>query len=535
MITSTTAKTRTTSGAGKYTGTWGDAQLRHLLKRTLFGANEDDMNHFSGKTMDQVVDELLNVSSTAPSPPVNAYNNQRATDPDIPLGQTWVNGPRNPLFFNQRMNSMKSWWMGLCVNQDRNIREKLTLFWHNHFATETQVVREPIVWYNHLKLLRSSCLGNFKQFVRDITIDPAMLIYLNGQLNTKAAPDENYARELQELFTLGKGEGSGYTEHDVQEAARVLTGYRVNRTTGEYFFQPNRHDETDKTFSAYFGNATITGRSGRDGENELDDLLDMIFSKEEVSKFICRRLYMWFVYYDIDSQVESDVIEPLAAVFRSNNYEIKPVIKALLTSEHFYDAANMGAIIKSPADFMVGLSRQMKLTFPDSSKLVQQYYFWQLMVNICAQHQQSFGDPPSVAGWPAYYQLPLFYEAWVNSSTLPQRNQISDLLAFYGVTYQGEQLIIDSIAVADQFSKPEDPGALIDELLRSSYTLPVSSDQKDYMKSILLGGQIDDSYWTNAWNDHKNDPTNAAKKTLIELRLKTLLKYVMNLSEFQLF
>ena len=351
MIASAQRTARTMAGIDPYTGNWSQKEVLHLLRRTMFGATKSDIDYFVTKNMSDAVDELLSPTSFTPDPPVNNYNNGRITDPDIALGDTWVNGPTNQALYNARMESMRSWWYGLMLNQDRSILEKMTLFWHNHFATETQVYRDPIFGYNHHQMLRENSLGDFKALVKKITVDPAMLVYLNGEKNTNRAPDENYARELQELFTLGKGEDSGYTEIDVQQAARVLTGWRVNRTSFTSYFNPNLHDSDDKTFSSFFGNKKITGKSGAAGADELDELLDMIFSEEEVSKYMCRKLYRWFVYYDIDAAAETNVIEPLATIFRNNNYQIKPVLSALFKSQHFFDVVNRGCLIKSPVDY----------------------------------------------------------------------------------------------------------------------------------------------------------------------------------------
>lgn len=533
MITSVQKTARTHSGVTPYSGAWTEKEVTHLLRRTMFGATKADIDYFKNKSVSDAVDELLTPTSTKPSPPVNNYNNGRITDPDIALGQTWVNGPTNGALNNARMNSLRSWWIGEMINQERSILEKITLFWHNHFATEMLVYRDPIYGYRYQQLLRDNSLGDFKSLVRDITIDSAMLIYLNGYVNTKNAPDENYARELQELFTLGKGTDSQYTEGDVQQAAKILTGWRINRTTGESYFNPNLHDTSDKTFSAFFGNKVIKGQSGAAGENELDELIDMIFDEEEVAKFICRRLYMWFIYYEIDATTETNVITPLANTFRNNNYQIKPVLEELFKSEHFFDAVNQGCMVKSPTDFFVGLMRKFDVEFPDASKVADQYYFWFLVHQVCSGQQQAVGDPPSVAGWQAYYQAPQFHEIWINTDTLPRRNQISDVMISVGVRRGGEQLIIDAIRVAEMFDKPNDAKALVQDFIDYAYTLDVSADQKEHMESILTSG-LSASYWTTAWDDYKADPSNTTLKNVVEFRLRTLLKYVMNLAEFQL-
>ncbi|MBO6515601.1 MAG: DUF1800 domain-containing protein [Bacteroidia bacterium] len=533
MITSTQKTARTQSGISPYSGNWGPTEVIHLLRRTLFGATKADIDYYSGKSMSDAVDEILSPSGFTPSPPVNNYNNGRITDPDIALGKTWVNGPYNAALNGARRNSLRAWWVGQMVHQEKTIREKLTLFWHNHFPTELTAIGDPIYGYNYQQLLRENCLGDFKKLVKLITLDPAMLIYLNGSSNTKNAPDENYSRELQELFTLGKGEDSEYTESDVQEAARVLTGWRINRTNYTSYFNPNLHDTGDKTFSTFFGNKVIKGQTGANGADELDELLDMIFNEEEVAKFICRRLYMWFVYYEIDATTETNVIEPLADVFRNNNYQIKPVLETLFKSEHFFDVANQGCLIKSPTDFTVGLMRQFGVEYPDDTDVADQYYFWRLTSDICALQQQNVGEPPNVAGWPAYYQAPQFHEIWINSDTLPKRNQISDIMIAVGVVRNGKKIVIDPIKVAEMFDTPDNASALVDDLLGYLHTLAVSADQKEHMRSFLLSGQAA-SYWEKAWNDYQADPTNATLKATVNLRLQGLLKYIMNLGEYQL-
>jgi uncharacterized protein (DUF1800 family) len=532
MITEVQQTTRTQTGTSKYTGTFGEKQLRHLLRRTMFGATQDDLTHYKNDSMTTVVDALLNVSTNAPSPPLNHYQ-ARLNDPDIPLGSTWVNQVTYSNLGNVRRESLRAWWLGLMINQDRTILEKLTLFWHNHFSTEFNVVNSPYYLYNHHAAIRSNAMGNLKTFVKKMTVDPAMLVYLNGDRNTKTAPDENYARELQELFTLGKGDGSKYTEDDVQKAAKVLTGWRVNRATGETYFNPNIHDTGNKQFSSFYNNETITGQSGADGAKETDELLAMIFKQNEVAKFICRKIYRWFVYYDIDAGVEKDVIEPLATTFINNNYDIKPVLKELFESEHFFDQANFSCLIKSPIDFLVGFMRTTDIVF-EATSIDQEYGLWNLTHQFGGILQQDVGTPPNVSGWPAYYQIPLFHEIWVNTTTLPYRNQITDVLTVSGYRSRSGKMYVDNLALADKFTNPSNPNLLISESLDLLHAYEVSQGQKDYMKTILLSGQLNDQYWTDAWNDYKADPTDTTKKGVVENRLKLLYKYIFNLAEYQL-
>jgi uncharacterized protein (DUF1800 family) len=300
------------SGIQPYSGPWTSTEVLHLLRRTMFGAKKSDVDFFSGMNMSQAVDYLLTVPATQPEPPLKTYANSTTPgDPDaaIPAGSTWVNINTNDGGINsQRRQSLKNWWAGLMINQERNIREKMVLFWHNHFATETQDISTGIWCYNINLTQRTHALGNFTTFVRAITLDPGMLRYLNGYVNTKTAPDENYGRELQELFTVGKGITNAtppYTEDDVKAAARVLTGWSIDSNTNTPVFTLSKHDTNNKQFSSYYNNRLITGRNGTDaGLLELDDMLSMIFASPDVAMNICRRLYRWFVYYDIDAFAE---------------------------------------------------------------------------------------------------------------------------------------------------------------------------------------------------------------------------------------
>ena len=290
----------------------------------MFGFTRTDINYFKTRTFLQSVDEILNPAAPLPDPPVKEYNtpnNATIPDPNILQGTTWVNDPNNDGTVNSlRRASFKKWWMGVMINQDRSIREKMTLFWHNHFATETNDISNSQFVYKHHTLLRTNVLGNFKSLTRAVTIDPAMLVYLNGQFNTAKAPDENFGRELQELFCCGKGPDSLYTESDVKAAAQVVTGWRNNTTTLSSYFDATRHDTTNKQFSAFYNNTVIQGKTGvTAGDLELDALIDMIFGTQEVAKYICRRIYRWFVYYDIACTVQANIITPLANLCRTTH------------------------------------------------------------------------------------------------------------------------------------------------------------------------------------------------------------------------
>ena len=534
---------RTNTGIRPYSGAWTKNEVTHLLKRTLFGATLADIRYFSGKTMGQSVDELLNPTAPLPAPPLKEYDVSGATTPDneVPTGTTWINSTNNDgTIQGRRRASLKKWWTGCMLQHDRSIREKMTLFWHNHFAVETADVGQANLLYKYVNLLRTQSLGNVKQLVRAITLDPAMLYYLNGRLNTAAAPDENYARELQELFTLGKDNDPNYTEADVKAAARILTGWRVDLNNASFpaFFTASRHDAGNKTFSAFYNNKVITGRNTANaGDVELDELLNMIFSKSaEVSRFIVTKLYRFFVYHEIDAATEANVIEPLALILRNNNWEVKPVLETLFRSEHFYDVLNQGCIIKSPLDHAIGICREWNVVFPQAvSEFSDAYGMWNYMMTIAANHQQNIGDPPSVSGWPAYYQVPQFDELWINTDTLPKRNQFSDLMIGNGYTRNGKRIIIDAVAYTRTLQNPGNPNLLIEELTEHLFRIPVSQQAKNQMKrDFLLTGQAQDYYWTDAWNAYLASPATTALFNTVNTRLRGLFKYCMNLAEYQL-
>lgn len=543
LVSNTYAGARVLSGIQPYTGPWTNTEVIHLLRRTMFGAKKSDVDFFVGMTMTQSVDYLLNVNNTPPAPPLKTYaSSTTAGDPDaaIPQESTWVNTNTTDGGINaQRRASFKNWWTGLMINQDATIREKMVLFWHNHFATETADIGNGIWCYQNNAVIRANALGNFKTFVKAITLNTGMLRYLNGYLNTKTAPDENYARELQELFTVGKGINDAtppYSEDDVKAAAKVLTGWVIDNTTNTATFQLSRHDITNKQFSSFYNNTIIQGNNTANAGNiELDALLNMIFSKDDVSLNICRKLYRFFVYYEIDAATEANVIVPLAQIFRNNNYDITPVLSTLFKSQHFFDALNQGCLIKSPMDVMIGLYREFGVSFPVGTDVPGNYLLWNSIQTIGTSLQQNIGDPPAVAGWPAYYQRPQFHELWINSDTLPKRNQFTDTMNANGYTRSGRNIKINHVAFAASMPNPSDPNSLIAQSVKYLLGLPLSLASRNQIKTdILLSGQSTDAYWTSAWNAYMANPNDMTNATIVKTRLASLYQYLLRLAEYQL-
>lgn len=531
---------RTKSGLTAYAGPWEIPQITHLLKRTMFGAKKKDLDTFKTLTAFQAVDRLL-IAAPKPDAPKNYYNDSKVVDPEVPFGETWINASYNNDYEGRRINSLKSWLINNFINQEVSLSEKMLLFWHSLLVTESWGIFIAKTSYQYFELLRDHSFGNFKSLIKEITIAPAMLIYLNGTRNQKEAPDENYARELQELFCIGKGPNSGYTEGDVQSAARVLTGWRHrwNQVNGvgpvESYFDKNRHDTDDKPFSEFYGNRLIEGKEGVQGAEELDELLDMIFDNQETALYLSRRLYQFFVYSEIDSLAEQNVIQPMAEILRSNNYEILPVLDKLLKSEHFFDVMNHGAFIKSPLDHLVGLWRVLEVESPDPEDPVLKDKIARSMIWNMANKGLEIGDPPSVSGWPAYYQAPQFDKAWITTDTISSRATTGDSLVYWGFWVDRDiQIPADLVKFTTTLSKPEDPNQLIYDTIALFLGIELGPTEVEELKSILLSGEREDYYWTNAWDDYTREPGNMEFHLTVENRLKSFYQRLFQRGEFQL-
>lgn len=429
-----------TSGLAPYTGIWDVWQVTHLLRRIGFGVKKTDLDALLALTPSAAVDQLMALSPPAnPSPtPLNHYQNTAVDSGGILLGDSWtsnnlayLSGSNDSTVNNQRQNSLINWSWGLCINENTTIREKMVLFWYHFIPVNFDDVRNmqnnsSTMNHDYMSLLRTNAFGNFKTLIKDIAKMPAMLVFLSNQYSTAAVPNENFARELLELFTMGKVPTQNYTESDIIAASKVFSGWRVPSFVAAYPFAPGfnstYHNQTNKVFSAFFANTTITNQAGAAGANEFDIFFDMLFTQQQdtIARYICRRLYRYFVYYDIDANVEANVIVPLAAFLVSSNWEMAPVVSKLLKSEHFFDVANKGVMIKSPIDFIAGTLRTLNINTTavatTNPQIVNQYTVWKYFHDYTNNNlEQGYGLVPNVSGWKAYYQEPAFYQNWINS------------------------------------------------------------------------------------------------------------------------
>jgi uncharacterized protein (DUF1800 family) len=368
----------------------GSDGARHLLVRTGFGATAAQIAAFAALEREEAVDRILAATRTKATIAPPAF----VDEPFFPFYKLQQLTPEERMA-EQRRNvergfELREWWFREMLATPSPLTERMTLFWHNHFATSQQKVRSAQLVYRHNVLLRTHALGNFGELLHAVSKDPAMLIYLDNAGSRRQAPNENFAREVMELFTLGEGR---YTESDIKEAARAFTGWSLDRDSGEFMNRPFFHDG---------GTKTVLGRTGRFGG---DEVLDILLARPETATFVTRKLWREFVSPSPDEREA----ERLAGVFRDARYALKPLLRAMLLSDAFWAAEHRGALIKSPVDLVVGTMHTFGMR-PLSLRPA---------VTASALLGQNVFSPPNVKGWPGG-------EAWINSATLLGRKQLVD-------------------------------------------------------------------------------------------------------------
>ena len=516
-----------------YTGTWTKDEAAHLLRRTLFGPTFQQIQNTVALGMNDSVNQLLTTVTT--DPPLT-------TSPDEAIatfGSTWVNSPypSNPAATEDaRRTSLAGWIMERLNKAEYSIQEKMCLFWQNHFAAEFTF--DSRATFNYHEVIRTHCLGNFKQLVKDITIDPCMLLFLSGASNNQFSPNENFARELLELYTIGKGPQIGpgdytnFKELDILEGSKVLTGWTVEgllsetENTTSAVFNPILHDTSTKTLSDHFNNVSINDN----GANEYEDLIDIILQEDEVANFICKKLYRWFVNYDLTSIVENTVISELADTFRTNNYEILPVLEQILKSEHFYDVSLRGSIIKNPVEHFCSIYNST-LSSPGFA-FNENYDIYASAYQALSLTGMNYAQPPSVGGWTAYYQSPAYSRLWANSSYIKLRFDFSDFFTFVGIDVNGNIWKVNHIDFLDGLSNPFDAPAVIDDMVTVFCPKGLDNSKKLILKSILTNG-LPDFEWTIQYNEYLADPNNQTYRDPVELRIALTLSQLFKMPEFQ--
>lgn len=370
----------------------GTEEARHLLVRTGFGFTMPRLREFSFLTREQAVSRLLAENRAEPrrtlpawvDEPVTSFRAFRAASPEE-RRRMQESEIRHGL-------ELRAWWVGEMLDSPSQLNERMTLFWHGHFTSSQQKVRMVQLMVRQNQLLRRHAMGNFAELLHAVSKDPAMLVYLDSASNRRGRPNENFAREVMELFTLGEGR---YREADVREAARAFTGWSIDPDTGEYLWRAMAHDAGEKT---------VLGRTGNfDG----DAVLDILLAQPRTAEHIVEKLWREF----ISQRPEQAEVARIATAFRASRYDIRGALRALLMSGAFWAPDNRGNMMKSPADLVVGTMRKFEIPVGDPLPLAL------LMAGL----GQNLFSPPNVKGWPGGTQ-------WVNSSTLLARKQFVERL-----------------------------------------------------------------------------------------------------------
>ncbi len=365
---------------------------RYLLTRAGFAPRDDELGPYVGLTRSEAVDRLLAGARTEAVTPLPDWVAQ--TPPSRAERRAWTPEQRRDeqRLRREHYEALRAWWLREMLVTPAPLTERMTLFWHNHFTSGQDKVQDPQLMAAQNALLRRDALGSFATLLHDIAKDPAMLLYLDGASNREGKPNENFAREAMELFTLGEGH---YTQQDVTEAARAYTGWSVDPDTWQYAWRPALHDDGEKT---------VLGQTGRfDG----DQVLDILLAQPQTSRYIVAKLWREFVTETPDDAQ----IEPIAERFRASHYDVRVALRGLFLSPAFWDERNRGVLVSSPAEFVVGTLRRFDVSYANTAPF--------------AAEVRTLGEnlfyPPNVKGWPGG-------QTWINSTTLLARKQFVEQL-----------------------------------------------------------------------------------------------------------
>ena len=498
------------------TGTLGSARAAHLLRRATFGFNKSTRQQFAGLTAQAAVDQLF-LPPAAATPPLDPLTSPLHTW----IGQTPVSEQ------NDLQAVLLHWWVAGLKNSGSRITERLTYYLHTHFPTIMERVPDADSIYYQLALFRYYAAGNFKDLTRALCIDNAMLAHLDGRYNVAGAPQENFAREFFELYTVGKGaqvSADNYTtfsEQDVHGATQVCTGWDTDFTyatvdavtllpTGKVKgngTNASQHTAGAKTFSAAFQNTMITTSANTvQGVNdELTAFIDMVFAQDHAAEYIVRRLYRFFVYYYISDEAETDIIQPLAQQFKASGYALMPTIKTLLMSQHFYDEDDgvmqndiRGAIIKSPVELVLGGLNTFDI--PLVSEATNNAVFHQCLGNILSAFSLQGMDlfqPYDVAGYDAYHQFPMYNRSWITTNYLAERYKFFDDLIHGGVL----GITFDFVLwVKLNISDPTQPDLIVDELVELLFPVVPDAVRRGFFLNDVLLDNLSVGNWQTEWS-----------------------------------
>ncbi|NNF07615.1 MAG: DUF1800 domain-containing protein [Candidatus Eisenbacteria bacterium] len=471
-----------------YSGDLSWSHAAHLANRTLIGARFEEIESAVGLGAQAAVQMRLASQPAIPAP------GPWATEP-VPSWNSLTDAEQDSLVdaYAERGEILRMWWVEQLVNNQVGITETMVHFWHDHFANELGEVFFPQAMYLQNQQFRDNATGNFRDLVRNVAKSPAMLIYLDGWSNTRWDPNENFSRELMELFTMGEG---NYNQVDVVEAAKACTGWSTDGR--DVFFTPDHFDPGQKTIL------------GQTGNWDMDDLIDIIFEQEATAEFLARKLFRWF----IDDTPQEYQVSSLAELIRVHDYEMAPILEAMLSSEIFMHVHQYkGSIIRDGVDIYAGQLRRFHTVgytpTVDMMAFQTEWTHWQMW-----DYGHMLLDPPSVAGWPGHRN-------WINTYTLPVRKDfsVSILTGGWGEE-QSLGFALDVIGESMRFTNPNDPNQLIDDLaLLCLGHKPTDLIRESMVEELLQGAAPYD------WSIYLPDA---------EQRLVDLYRYVMRLPDYQL-
>jgi uncharacterized protein (DUF1800 family) len=435
-----------------YTGAWNPRLAAHLLRRAGFGGSPGEIASAVADGMNRTVDRLIRPQADSlPAAPAG----------DLSYGPMADAMQRRQAFF-----STLTWWVDRMLQTPNPLVERMVYFWHNHFTSAIDGAITPTLMVAQNNLFRTHALGNYADLTHRISRDPAMLYYLNGNQNRKQHPNENYARELMELFTMGVG---NYTEKDVRESARAFTGWVVARDADTATFVPRFHDDANKTFL------------GRTGNFSGDDIVDIVMQQPATANFMARKFLRHFVYDD----PESELIDGVAVKFRSSGYDVSTLMDTMLRSNVFYSERAYRSLVKSPLDLVVGALKTLGVASSTPR-----------IIGAMGAMNQVPMRPPNVAGWPGGAQ-------WLNQGTLLARlNFLNQLVSFHrdanamqpAAAMQAMPPMADPMTWISGIAT-NDPGAVTERILSLSVQDDATEEQRKslmiYLQSDSVGNPVE--------------------------------------------
>ena len=456
---------------------WNYEKARHLLFRAGWGGPPEEVARLHEMGLFAAVDYLVDYHRhPEPAGWFDAFPHRRTAPYERHLNaaqRAKLNQARVSFRWDQH-HRLRRAWLERMVETQRPLQEKLTLFWHGHFACSYLPAEDSFSMWQQNEMFRRRASGNFGALLRGIAHDPAMIRYLDNNVNFKGSGNENLGREILELFSMG--EGQGYTEQDLAEAARALTGYNFEYHNGQFKFIASRHDTTEKT---------LFGKKGNFGG---DELVELILQQTATSRYITRKLFRFLAHDNPDA----GTIEQMSAVLRSYEYEMQPMLRNFFCSEEFYSERSMGKHIKSPVELVIGAIRTLKLENVDYGAIDS---------TVSDMGQRVF-EPPNVAGWEGG-------RAWIDASSL--------LLRYNALANLVEKA--DLVAWLETNGTTEPAGA-VDLLIRAFLCVPLSDPKRDELIAYL--GQFPAR---DQW---------AGKRNEINARLRAVLVALVSLPEYQL-